>query len=299
MNAFFALLKRNVKVFFKDKGMLFTSLITPVILLVLYSTFLSNVYRDSFKVNLPEGVVVSDALVNGMVAGELISSLLAVCCITVAFCSNTLMALDRSKGTINDFAVSPVKKTTIWLAYFFGTLLTTLAVTYLALAFSLCYVACVGWYLSVSDVFLLILDVFMLTAFGSAFSSIINSFLRTQGQVSAVGTIISAGYGFICGAYMPLSSFDEGLRNALMFLPGTYGTSLIRNHALAGVFEEMGNLSFPSEVIEGVKRSVDCSLSFFGHEVPMLAMYLIVLIATLLFLAIFVLISFFHKRKNA
>ena len=84
-----------------------------------------------------------------------------------------------------------------------------------------------------------------------------------------------------------------------MFLPGTYGTSLIRNHALAGVFEEMENLSFPSEVIEGIKKSVDCSLSFFGHEVSILAMYLIVIIATLLFIAVFVLISFFHKRKNA
>ena len=29
------LIKRNIKLFFKDKGMFFTSLITPVILLVL------------------------------------------------------------------------------------------------------------------------------------------------------------------------------------------------------------------------------------------------------------------------
>ena len=36
------LIKRNVKLFFKDKGMFFTSLITPIILLVLYSTFLKN-----------------------------------------------------------------------------------------------------------------------------------------------------------------------------------------------------------------------------------------------------------------
>ena len=30
--------------------------------------------------------------------------------------------------------------------------------------------------------------------------------LTTQGQLSAVGTIVSAGYGFICGAYMPISN---------------------------------------------------------------------------------------------
>ena len=41
--------KRNTKLFFKDKGLFFTSLITPLILLVLYTTFLSNVYKDSYN----------------------------------------------------------------------------------------------------------------------------------------------------------------------------------------------------------------------------------------------------------
>ena len=49
MKIFLAMLKRNVKSFFKDKGLFFTSLITPLILLVLYATFLSNVYSDSIN----------------------------------------------------------------------------------------------------------------------------------------------------------------------------------------------------------------------------------------------------------
>ena len=35
MNGFLALIRRNTKLYFKDKGMFFASLITPVILLVL------------------------------------------------------------------------------------------------------------------------------------------------------------------------------------------------------------------------------------------------------------------------
>ena len=54
MSILFMLIKRNVKLFFKDKGMFLTSLITPIILLVLYATFLGNVYRDSFTSNLPD-----------------------------------------------------------------------------------------------------------------------------------------------------------------------------------------------------------------------------------------------------
>lgn len=73
MNAFFALTKRNTKLFFKDKGIFFTSLITPMILLVLYATFLAKVYRDSFTSALPEFMAIPDKLINGCVGGELFS----------------------------------------------------------------------------------------------------------------------------------------------------------------------------------------------------------------------------------
>ena len=46
MTGLFSLVKRDCKLFFKDKGMFFTSLITPMILLVLYATFLAKAYKD-------------------------------------------------------------------------------------------------------------------------------------------------------------------------------------------------------------------------------------------------------------
>ena len=45
MKAVFALISRNRKLFFKDRGMFFSALITPGILILLYATFLANVYR--------------------------------------------------------------------------------------------------------------------------------------------------------------------------------------------------------------------------------------------------------------
>ena len=49
MTGLWTLIKRNTKLYFKDKGMFFSSMITPVILLVLYVTFLKKVYDDSFR----------------------------------------------------------------------------------------------------------------------------------------------------------------------------------------------------------------------------------------------------------
>ena len=239
MKTAMCLIKRNIKLFFKDKGMFFTSLITPAILLVLYATFLANVYKDSYTAGMPEGMSLSDSIINGLVGGQLVSSILAVSCVTVAFCSNFLMVQDKASGISKDFYVSPVKASTMSLCYYVANLITTLIVCFTAAVLCLGYIAVVGWYMSFADVLLLLLDVFILVLFGSALSSVINYFLSTQGQISAVVTIISACYGFICGAYMPISSFSEGLQTVIKFLPGTYGTSLLRNHALGGVMKAM------------------------------------------------------------
>ncbi|MBQ4053711.1 MAG: ABC transporter permease, partial [Clostridia bacterium] len=225
------MIKRNIKLFFKDKGMLFTSLITPLILLVLYATFLSNVYRDSFTSALPAGITVSEDIIDGLVGGQLFSSLLAVSCVTVSFCCNLLMVQDKVNGANNDFMISPIKKSTLALAYYVATAVSTLIVCLIAMVVCCVYLAFIGWYLSFLDVLCLLLDTFLLVMFGTALSSIVNSFLSSQGQISAVGSIVSAGYGFICGAYMPISSFSNGLQKVISFLPGTYGTSLFRNHA--------------------------------------------------------------------
>lgn len=247
MNTILILIKRNIKLFFKDKGMFFASLITPAILLLLYSTFLGNVYHDNFVSSFPSTEQLNENLINDLVGGEIISSILAVSCITVAFCSNMLMVQDKVNGSIKDFTVSPVKLISLSLSYYFANLITTLLICYIACGICLGYLAVVGWFLSFSDVLLIILDITLLVFFGNALSSVINFFLKSQGQISAVGTIVSSGYGFICGAYMPISSFSEGLQKFISFLPGTYETSLMRNHAMQGSLKEIEKLDIPKK----------------------------------------------------
>ena len=298
MTGLYNLTKRNCKLFFKDKGMFFTSLITPIILLVLYATFLAKVYRDSFSSALPAGFSIKQKLIDATVGGELFSSLLAVSCVTVSFCCNMLMVQDKVSGARHDLTVSPVKSSVLSLSYYISTLISTLLVCLAATAACFIYLSTIGWYMSLKDVMFIILDVFLLTLFGTALSSVINVFLSSQGQISAVGTVVSAGYGFICGAYMPISQFGKGLQRFIMFLPGTYGTSLLRNHAMNGVFNEMKNTGFPNEVLSAIRDSVDCNLYFFDNKVSVGAMYAVLIGSTLLLILLYVLISALTVRKK-
>lgn len=297
MSTLNALIKRNIKLFFKDKGMFFTSLITPMILLVLYATFLGNVYQDSFAMNMPKGFEVPQTLLDGLVGGQIISSILAVCCVTVSFCSNFLMVQDKASGTIKDLKIAPVKSSVLSMSYYIATIISTLIICFVATGVCLVYLSFVGFYMTIADVILLLLDVVLLVLFGTALSSIINFFLSTQGQISAVGTIISAGYGFICGAYMPLSSFDEGLRNVISFLPGTYGTALMRNHAMSSALSELQNEGLPSEFINNLKDSLDCNLYFFGEQVSIPTMYIILGGTIAVLIAAYVIMNKLKKDK--
>lgn len=147
------------------------------------------------------------------------------------------------------------------------------------------------------DVVLLIFDMILLVLFGSVLSSIVCYPLNTQGQMSAVGTIVSAGYGFVCGAYMPISNFGEGLQKAMSYLPGTYGTALIKNHMLRGVFEEMEVQGFPKEVVTGIADSLDCNPVFRGNVVKPETMILIMIITIVVLGGIYLLITTLPEKK--
>lgn len=292
------LVLRNTKMYFKDMGMFLTSLITPAILLILFMTFLGSIYKDSFVSAIPKGLEVSDKLINGLVAGQLSSAMLATSCVTVAFCSNLLMVQDRANGTRKDLIVSPIKKTTLGLSYFLASILSTLIVNLTATMICFIYIGCMGWFLSVGEALLAILDVILLTLFGVSLASCINFFLNTQGQAGAVGTIVSSCYGFVCGAYMPISSYGKGLQNFMAFLPGTYGTSLIRNHMMNGALDSLPE-QLPSEAIKAMKDSVDVNLYFFDNSVEVWQMYLILLSFIVLFIALYlVFVKFIKRREN-
>lgn len=293
-----SLICRNVKLFFKDKGLFFSTMITPLILILLYITFLGKVYTDSFNSAIPEGFKMSESIVSAMVGGQLLSSILAVCCITVSFCSNLLSVQDKANGTLKDLTVSPVKNSVLSLSYYISTVFSTLIVCFTAFIAGLLYVYAVGWYMNVSDILLLCADIIVLVLFGTALSSIINVFLTTEGQMSAVGTIISAGYGFISGAYMPISQYGDVLQKVLSFLPGTYGTSVLRSHALRGVFEQMASDGVPGEILNQIKASIDCNISFFGNEVSDPAKFIFISASALILMGIYILLNIIKEKKT-
>ena len=144
MTGLFSMIKRNTKLFFKDKGMFFTSLITPIILLVLYATFLFDVYKDAYVASIPQNVNLDEKIITGAVGGQLLSSLLAVCCVTVAFCANMLMVQDKVTGANKDISITPLKQSVLSLSYYITTVISTLLICLVAMIVGMIYLGYIG-----------------------------------------------------------------------------------------------------------------------------------------------------------
>ena len=273
-------------------------MITPLILLVLFATFLRNVYIDSFKSAFPEGFTVNGRILEGITGAWLMSSILSVSSVTVAFCSNVVMINDKIEGSLNDFRVSPVKGVTTSVAYFISNYFVTLMVMLCLMLVGHIYLAAVGWYIPVVDVFMIIVDVICGVLFGTLLAGVVESFISSQGGLSAVSTLVSSMYGFICGAYMPFSQFSEGLRNVLCCLPGTYGVGIMRNHYMSGYLSALAEEGIPPESVTAIKENFDISIKCFGTEISLGAMYGILLGACALLLSAYVAIVIVKNKKK-
>ena len=97
---------------------------------------------------------------------------------------------------------------------------------------------------------------------------------------------------------MPIASFCEGLQKTLSFLPGTYGTALLKNHMMRGAFAEMERLGFPDEVLTGIRDGIDCNLYFFGNAVPTSVMMTILVGSVVFFTGVFVVFHLFKKNAK-
>ena len=285
---------RNIKLYFKDKITFLVSLITPLILLVLFVVFLKSTYENSIF-SIVEGFNLDQKLINAFTGGWLFSSVLATSCITVAFCSG-MMVIDKVNRANIDFMVSPVKKSTLQLSYVLANLFSTLIIAFVLLLVGLIYLAFVGFYITFVDLLLILFGIIITSLFGTILANIIWTFTRSQGVLSGVCTLVSALYGFISGAYMPIYTMGKGMQGFVSLLPGTYATVLFRQGFLNGVLKEMGK-TLPNEMIEGISTSFDVKMSFFGHEVSTLGLILVITISTLVLLGIFLLINLKGHKK--
>lgn len=295
-----SLIARNIRYYFKDKVLFLVSMITPLILLALFGTFLRTVYIESFhEIFKAFDFTAEDKnIVEGLAGSWLLSSIIPVCSVTVAICSNAVMIQDKIDGAINDFMSSPVKRTTLSLSYFIANFIVTLIVILSVTIIGFIYLAAFGWVIPAADVLLIILDMLLSVLFGTLVAAVVESFISTQGGLSAITSLVSSMYGFMCGAYMPISRFGVAMQNVLCVLPGTYSVGIIRKHFMSAYVDKLGGLGLSEAGQKALMDGFDGNMYVAGNEVPLWVMYVALIGTCVLLLAAYIAIVVVKNKRK-
>ena len=293
-NAFKGMTIRNIKIYFKDKGTVFFSMLAPIIILGLYILFLRDTYLEGIMESF-EGVkhLLHEGDVDNIANTWLLAGILSTCTITVSLNSLSVMVGDKDRKVDYDYNSSPCYGAPVVLSYFVGAFVNTLLVSLLALTIGLVAITIVGnSYLSFVSILELILITIIACASSTMIMMIIASFFKKPSALGAFGGIVSAAVGFIVGAYIPLGSFGKVAQTIMSLLPGSQIASLYRSVLMTGVIDNVSSVlgDGASQMSKELNDVFSLSLNMFDYQTTKLFSYLYSLGSVIVALVINILI---------
>ena len=244
MRGILGFIKRNVLLFFKDWQSILFSLLTSIIVLVLYLLFLKGTFVSAIQSAMEQypGLtsMVSQKDIAMFANLFLLSGILGSAMISVPFSCITVLVKDRANKVDYDILATPMKRGQIIFAYFVSAVLTSILLNSIILAVGLIGIRMQGnMYLNASQV----IKAFSVVALGSISASaifmIIVLFFKTVSACEAFFGILSAASGFVIGAYIPISQFSNEVQTVCNLFPASQITIMLRNILLNGLLEHI------------------------------------------------------------
>ena len=244
MRGILGLIKRNLLLFFKDWQSILFSLLTSIIVLVLYLLFLKGTFVSTIQSAMEQypglASVVTEKDIDMFANLLLLTGILGSAMISVPFSCITTLVRDRANKVDYDILATPLKRGQIIFAYFVSAVLTSILLNSIILAVGLIGIRMQGnMYLNISQV----IKAFSIVALGSISASaifmIVVLFFKTVSACEAFFGILSAASGFVIGAYIPISQFSNEVQTVCNLFPASQITIMLRNILLNGLLEHI------------------------------------------------------------
>ena len=244
MRGILGLIKRNLLLFFKDWQSILFSLLTSIIVLVLYLLFLKGTFVRAMQSAMEQypGLVsmIAEKDIDMFANLLLLTGILGSAMISVPFSCITTLVRDRASKVDYDILATPLKRGQIIFAYFVSAVLSSTLLTGFILAIGLVGISLQG------DTHLngiQLVKAFIVVALGSISASaifmIVVLFFKSVSACEAFFGILSAASGFVIGAYIPISQFSNGVQTVCNLFPASQITIMLRNILLNGLLEHI------------------------------------------------------------
>lgn len=215
-----AFIKRNVKLFFRDRAAVFFSLLAVLIIIGLYALFLGDVWLGEFPDTGNARFIMDSWLIGG---------LLAVTSVTTTLGALGIMVEDKTKKIAKDFYSSPIKRSQITGGYLLSVFIVGVIMSVVALVLSEIYVLANGGELLGAVEMLKVFGLILLaTLSNTALMCFIVSFIKSQNAYTTVSTIIGTLIGFVAGIYLPIGTLPEAVQTVVKVIPVSHAAVLLR-----------------------------------------------------------------------
>lgn len=282
-----AMTKRNLKVFFRDKSAVFYSLLAVIIVIALYAVFLGDTITNGM-----EDIKGVDFLMNSWI----ISGILTVISMTSTLGAFGVMVEDRAKKIRKDFTVSPIKRSSLAGGYVLSAFCVGVIMSLLAFVIGEIYIVATGGeMLCLENMLCVIGGIFLSVLSSSSIVFFIVSFFNSQNAFATASTVVGTLIGFLTGVYIPVGVLPDAVGNIIRAFPVSYSASYLRTVMM----EQPAAISFdgaPASVIEDFNTELGVNFQF-GDFTTTLATCVIVMVITAVVFYSLSLLVISKKRK--
>ncbi|MDR0924414.1 MAG: ABC transporter permease [Hungatella sp.] len=281
-------IKRNLKLFFRDKSAVFFSLLSVFIIIGLYAVFLGDVWLNNSMNDLKHAQVL---MINWLVSG-----LLTVTSMTTTMGAFGVMIDDKVQKINKDFDSSPIKRSSITGGYIGSSFLIGVIMSLVTAVAAEIYIVHSGgeWLtpLACIKVFLLML---LTSLTNTSLVCFVVSFFNSHSAFGTASTILGTLIGFLTGIYLPIGTLPPSVQTVIKVFPVSHAASLFRQVLMESPMQNSFD-GIPAIYLEDFKEYMGVTFRFGGHEVTPAAS-VVILIGTAVVFYSLSLVNMLRKRR--
>jgi multidrug/hemolysin transport system permease protein len=285
------LIKRNLKLFFRDRASVFFSFLVVFIIIGLYAMFLGNMMVEAFKDTLGDN---ARFIINSWI----MAGILSVVSITTTLGAFGVMVDDKTKNILKDFLSAPFKRSQLAAGYVISSFIVGVIMSIVALIVAEIYIVANGGSLLGFMPLLKLFGVMLLSVFaGTSMVFFIVNFFRSSNAYSVASSVIGTLIGFLTGIYIPIGQFTApAVQAVIKSFPISHAASLFRQIMMeAPMSKAFANA--PAEAVTNFERTMGVTFFFGGKGLSPLINILVLIVTGVVFLVLAIISMSVKKRQ--
>ncbi len=288
MSQLLTITSRNLRQYLRDKGAIFFSLLSMLIVIMLMFFFLgdSNVSAITDILSQFPGRDAARDEENAklLILAWTCAGIVSINAVTVTQACLSYMIKDRESGKLASIYTAPVSRMTIAAGYVLAAWIASLLVCTLTLVITEIYCVMQGLDPFSAIAHLRLLGMIAVNSFTYAtIMYLVAAVVKSGGAWGGIGTIIGTLVGFLGGIYVPIGVLSDGIGAIMKCFPVIYGTALFRNEMTAAIVADTFD-GIPDEVVSTFNQVMGSELTIGNHVLTATEEILILLSCGLVFL---------------